>query len=416
MKLSSLWLALIFLVPSVISFAQPKGIHLSWNGSSNVQTATTIAITWLNDKQDKGIVRYGIDSSHLNAATEAVTKYSNDLHVYISKADLLHLKPASHYFYKVGSNNGWSNTYTFKTAPVTGDTNAITVGVWSDTQNNGGNLNFEQTDTIVQQLRKYPFNFMLHTGDIVENGSVESSWKKLFDVAQPLLAKYPFMPVIGNHDVVNDTASAIFQKPFPMFYDLFNLPLNQLNYSYDYGNTHFIAINSGFSQGAEKVGKVLFDEGSPEKRWLQADLKKARGNKNTPWIILYCHYPMYSFGVSHIPTWQQHITPLLDEYSVDLCLSGHRHVYERHKAIKGGEIFEQQDIHVYDHPKGTVYITNGSCGGSLQGTGGSELPTMLFTPAVKIYTYAVMRIEGHTISYNVYDKEGNEVDHCTIVK
>jgi len=216
--------------------------------------------------------------------------------------------------------------------------------------------------------------------------------------------------------VVNDTTSPIFQKPFPIFYDLMNLPCNQLNYSYDYGNTHFVAINSGYAQGAEKVGKVLFQEGSEEYRWLDADLAKARNNKNITWIIIYSHYPVYSYGASHIPTWQNHIKPLVDKYKVDLYLAGHRHVYERHKAVRGSEIFDQADTHVYKEPKGTVYVTNGSCGGSLQGVGGWDLPTMVFTPKEKIYTHAVMTIEDKTISYRVFDKHGNEVDYFKIIK
>ena len=64
-----------------------------------------------------------------------------------------------------------------------------------------------------------------------------------------------------------------------------NLPGNQLNYSYNCGNTHFVVINSGWAQGAEKVGKVLFAKNSEEYRWLEADLAKACKNKNITWII-----------------------------------------------------------------------------------------------------------------------------------
>jgi acid phosphatase type 7 len=376
-----------------------------------------MAITWLNDKADNGVVKYGTDGEHLNKSVAAKEKYSAALSTHLNKATIESLKPATNYYYKVGSDkNGWSTVYKFRTGPTVGDKSKIVIGIWSDTQNNGGNYNFEQTDTIVKQMSKDSYYFTMHNGDIVENGSVVKSWKDLFNVTQPINANYPFMSVTGNHDVVNDTTSPIFQKPFPIFYELMNLPNNQLNYSYDYGNAHFVAINSGYAQGAEKVGKVLFQQGSEEYRWLEADLAKARSNKNITWIIVYSHYPIYSFGVSHIPTWESHIKPLVDKYKVDLYLAGHRHVYERHKAIRGSEIFEQTDPHVYTQPKGTVYVTNGSCGGSLQGVGGWDLPTMVFTPKEKIYTHAVMTIEDKTIGYRVFDNHGNEIDHFKIVK
>jgi hypothetical protein len=161
---------------------------------------------------------------------------------------------------------------------------------------------------------------------------------------------------------------------------------------------------------------VLFAEGSEEYKWLDADLANARNNKNITWIILYSHYPLYSYGFSFIQTWQRNVKPLVDKYKVDLCLAGHRHVYERHKAVRGSDIFEQTDLHVYDKPKGTIYITNGSCGGSLQGVGGYDLPTMVFTPRERMYTYSVMTIEDRTINYTVYDKQGKQVDYFKIIK
>jgi predicted phosphodiesterase len=376
-----------------------------------------MAITWLNDSTDKSVVRYGTDKLNLNKKEKAKEKYSERLSIYVNKVTLGELKPATYYYYKVGSDkNGWSTIYKFRTGTKGGDKSKIVIGLWSDTQNNLGNINFEVTDSVVKQMSKNEYYFTMHNGDIVENGSVVKSWKDFFNVTQPINANYPFMSVTGNHDVVNDTASPIFQTPFPIFYKLMNLPNNQLNYSYDYGNTHFIAINSGWAEGANKVGKVLFAEGSDEYKWLDADLTKANKNKNITWIILYSHYPVYSFGFSHIPTWQKHLKSLVDKYQVDLYLAGHRHEYERHKAIRGSDIFEQTDTHVYNQPKGTVYITNGSCGGSLQGVGGWDLPTMLFTPKEKTYTYEIMTIEDRTINYKVFDKQGNVLDYFTINK
>ena len=202
-----------------------------------------------------------------------------------------------------------------------------------------------------------------------------------------------------------------------MFYHLFNLPGDQLNYSFDYGNVHFVAINSGWAQGAEKTGKVLFAPGSEEYRWLEADLAKASKDPRAEWIVLYCHYPIYSFGWSHVATWAENLIPLLDKYEVDLCLSGHRHVYERHTAIRGMQVLPMgADKHVYDKPQGTVYITSGSSGGSLQGLGGSNLPDMVFTPKEKVYTYGVMAIEGNTLAFDVYSKDGRKIDYFKIKK
>ncbi|MDT3400998.1 purple acid phosphatase family protein [Mucilaginibacter terrae] len=378
-----------------------------------------MAVTWNSAKRTNGIVRYGLDSLRLKQQVESAdikVKGGNDSS-YNYKAEIKNLNPGTRYYYQCGSEaGGWSAVYTFKTAPIPGKKGKYTIGVWGDTQNNAGNLAFEQTSKIVDQLAKFPLDLSIHMGDIVENGSVENSWFDFLKIAQPVTSKAPFMPVVGNHDVVNNIDQINFQKPFQIFYNSFQLPNQYLNYSYDYGNVHFVAINSGFAQGAAKVGKVLLHQNSPDYIWLEKDLSAARKNKNVTWIILYTHYPVYSFGVSHIQEWQHNLSPILDRYKVDLCLSGHRHVYERHKAIRTNAEEDLKFGSYYDHSNGTVYITNGSSGGSLQGVGGFNMSSIVFTPKEKTFTYAIMTVDGNSIHYDVYDQNDHKIDFFKIVK
>ncbi|MEJ7829980.1 MAG: metallophosphoesterase [Segetibacter sp.] len=175
-------------------------------------------------------------------------------------------------------------------------------------------------------------------------------------------------------------------------------------------------MSSGHAKGAETSGNFTYAPGSPEYRWLEDDLSKARKDKKITWIILYMHHPLYSFGWSHVLGWQKRITPLVDKYKVDLCLAGHRHVYERHKPIRDNQVIPQQDNHLYQKPAGTVYITNGTAGGSPQGPGGSEMLSMIFTSPVKMYNYAIMAIEGNTLTYDVYNEKGEKIDYFKLIK
>lgn len=397
-------------------YAQPKGVHLSWNTSEDNTLAHSMSFTWFDDHQFNGFVHFGKKAGKLDETLIAKAEYVQTLHTNAFKSTAIGLSPSTVYFYRVGSDSsGWSQVFKFTTAPLVGQRAKISIGILSDTQNNEGNVNFEETDSIVSQLSKRSVLFTIHNGDMVENGSMEKNWKGFFDAMQPLNAHYPLMVATGNHDVINDLAGN-FQMPFPVFYQLFNLPLNQQNYSYSIGNAHFIAINSGVAQKAEKNNKVLFAKDSEEYHWLETDLIKARQDRRIHWIILYCHYPMYSYGVSLVQTWQKHLVPLIDKYKVDLVLSGHRHVYERHAAVTSNEIFKPADRITYRDSKGTVYITNGSAGGSLQGLGGKELPTMLFTPDQKLYTYALMTIDKDNVRYEVYDKNDRKIDVFEIIK
>jgi hypothetical protein len=114
--------------------------------------------------------------------------------------------------------------------------------------------------------------------------------------------------------------------------------------------------------------------------------------------------------------WENNITPLLDKYKVDLALAGHRHVYERHKAIRANQVMPPSSHHVYKNPNCTVYITNGTAGGSPQGLGGSEMSSMIFTSPAKMYNFAIMEIEGKRIKYELYNEKYEKFDYFELTK
>lgn len=400
-------------------FSQVEHIHLSWNTGKKIATSKTMAITWTNRNSKDDKIFYSEDKRNLSKSVQPKKFYSTDLETYVYKAELKKLRPNTTYYYKCGSEEvGSGAVLSFKTGPSVGSQNKFVVGVWGDTQNNGENRQFEKTGEIIQEMIKHPLEFTIHMGDIVENGSEIESWKTFYKTTEPINTQVPFMPVTGNHDVCNDMEDPIFQQPFPVFHELFNLPRNNTDYSYSYGNTHFIALSSGHAKGVEEAGKDnwRYGKNSEEYTWLKKDLARARKDKNIKWIIVYMHHPLYSFGWSHVPGWQDRITPLLDKYKVDLALAGHRHVYERHKPIVKNKILSPQGKHEYLKPQGTIYITNGTAGGSPQGIGGKDMPSMMFTSSEKMYNYGIMTIEGEELNYEFFNEKGNRIDYFKIKK
>lgn len=385
--------------------AQPNQVHLSWSGNK-VTTASSITVFWISkDSKTPEFVVYGMDSSGF-LTKEAQKSIAEGKAFY--KVFLKNLQPTTTYIYRCGSDEtGWSENYTFTTAPLPGERKAFKVSIWGDTQNNEFNEQFEKTTRIVRQMVPVKPNFILHMGDIVNNGSITSDWFNFLKVAQPLNAFAPMMPTLGNHDIENQEGKN-FQKPFPSFYQLFSLPGNELDYSFDYANTHFVCIFSGLAQAASKNGLLRYSPESKEYKWLEKDLAKAHKNPRVDWIVAYTHYPPYSFGWSNVQQWKEILSPLFEKYQVDLCLAGHRHVYERHHPLKSGMPAPDG--------KGTVYITNGTAGGSPQGLGGKEMPTMVFTSSEKMYNYATMTIDGRKLIYEVFDQDSKKIDELILKK
>ena len=71
--------------------------------------------------------------------------------------------------------------------------------------------------------------------------------------------------------------------------------------------------------------------------WLEADLMA----NTQDWLIAYWHHPPYSRGSHDSDTTHQmfqmreRFVALLEDYGVDLVLTGHSHAYERSMLIDG---------------------------------------------------------------------------------
>ena len=392
-------------------YSQPSMIHLSVDSGEKKGKSDLVTITWFSDKSpDEQYVVFGTSPD----PSKKVKAGESDFHegsVFI--AGLSRLKPGKKYYYKCGSDEtGWSKVYSFSSEPRNG---SFRVAVIGDTQDNTNNEDFVKTATVINSVIGYDPAITLHMGDIVNDGSKTASWKGFLNVSQDLNAESPLMPVLGNHDVNNEKGEN-FQKPFRDFYDLFNLPGDEINYSFKYGKVRFIGIFSGWAQGAEPLGEVKYKPGSTEYAWLENELSVAEADRGVNWIIVWMHYPVNSFGWSNIKGWKENILPLLEKHRVDLCLAGHRHVYERHLQMKNGKIARKNEANSLSANEGTVFITNGTAGGNPTGPGGKEISTMAFTPEKAMYCYSIMDITPASIKYQVYDINKILIDSFLITK
>jgi len=402
-------LAFAFLAGSLLN-AQPTLIHLSLQSKSNPEATSPVTVTWCSDNTGgKQFVRYGMTPDP-RKRVKAVRNDFNGSSVFT--AALKKLKPGNKYFYSCGSRkDGWSKVYSFSSEPETG---AFRVGVIGDTQDNNQNEEFRKTRMITDLVKTFSPHLTLHMGDIVNDGSQTASWTKFLAVTEDLNAISPLMPVLGNHDVVNAKGDD-FQKPFQDFHSLFALPGDEVNYSFTYGKVRCIGIFSGCAQAADEIGQVKYKPGSPEYLWLEKELSTAENDRDINWIIVWMHYPVSSFGWSNVAGWRNNVLPLLEKHRIDLCIAGHRHVYERHYQVKDG-VPVKNDTGTFSSAEGTIYITNGTAGGTPTGSGGKNLPDMAFTPERAMYSYAIMDVETSSITYTVFDQDSSQIDRFIIQK
>lgn len=152
--------------------------------------------------------------------------------------------------------------------------------------------------------------FTVNTGDMTQNGNRVNEWIDYYTGRQAM-KDFEEMPVIGNNDLCpaniyqlgnGGDSSKINPKNLSFFYtfemDEENPPIFNIEgkevfidslYSFNYGNVHFMAINSEITDGTEKNVYGLSTNGlvySNMKTWCQNDIDK---NSDKTWKIAFTH-------------------------------------------------------------------------------------------------------------------------------
>ncbi|CAA0094811.1 Alkaline phosphatase [BD1-7 clade bacterium] len=397
-----------------------------------LQTGTpdSVRILWRTDEPAPSCVYYGTAVSTLNDTV------CSDALVTEHEVRLQGLNPATRYFYKAVSNEQvmaqGAETY-FETSPVPGTREKIRIWAIGD----AGTANANQ--------RAVYNAYQAHTGDTYTNvwvmlgdnaygdGTDDEYQRAVFDMYPQLLRQAVVWPTIGNHDA--HTSDSATQSG--AYFDIFSLPKQgeagglpsgtEAYYSYDYGNIHFVVLDSAESSRMP-WGDMM--------RWMEADLQAS----DAEWTIAYWHHPPYTKG-SHDSDWELQLiqmrkvaNKMLERYGVDLVLSGHSHSYERSKFIDGhyGQAWtfsnrrhaidsgsgQRENDGAYTKPgahvpnAGAVYIVAGSSGKK----SGGKLNHKAMYASLSELGSMVIDVEGLTMDAVFIDEKGQVLDHFSIEK
>ncbi len=274
------------------SFTPLWGPYLTGTSSSstviNIKTADTSTVTVSYAEE----TYYNINQTFNKSAVDGV-------------AGLLHhitlntLEPGTTYCYQVSCNGQNTPVYSFSTFPAAGPFSFV---VYGDSQDELPNFSqAERHKLVADRIAAEPnILFVLHTGDLVNDGNDNANWDRYFDAARPLGAQKPVFPAHGKHD--GNT----------IFYDIFGI---SPYYSFDCAGVHFTILDS-------------IDEPAGQIEWLKEDLAETE-----PWKFVFFHYPMYTSEANHFGGWenlQSEWENIFITNQVDAVWNGHIHVYERY--------------------------------------------------------------------------------------
>ena len=398
----------------------PDHVHVSWAGPSD----TTFAVNWRTDTDTKATqLLYGTSKADVEgaeAASETVKRVTGHHMLYgglldglnltrVHEVHVCELMPSTSYFYKVGAPGAWSSVYEVATATSVGATEPFSFAVLGDSRNDAA------VWAQVMAVSAQGPDFQFFTGDAVAFGSNQLDWNSWFEATNgayavaDALASTPFMVVNGNHE--NLALNYVAQFALPQQITEGELADGEEWYSFDYGNAHFIALNDSPPAG-----------GSPEAQitWLDADLAAVDRSK-TPWIFVGHHRSMYSCGGSHGSNIElrKQVQPLMDKYEVDIVFSGHDHLYERTRPMRGldgeeGKVASEQGAKGEPvDQSGTIYIVSGGAGAPLYGADDKCAYTYL-TESTR--NYSIVDIDDHELSLVTYRLDGSKLDELKYSK
>lgn len=327
--------------------------------------ATSINIQWRTDIASNSEVWYGTNPSFLGWSV------SNTSNVTDHTISLTGLTPNTKYYYSVGVigtpiQSGTNNT--FMTANTDTSTETTRFWVTGDFGNNSTNQRNVLTAFNNYTSTGLPVRAWLWLGDnAYSNGTDAEYTTNVFNVYGNLFNKLPVLPELGNHDYgQTGYLSSTSRGTTAPYFNIFAIPTNsgtEKYYSTDYGNVHFIGLDSYGSYNSLT---------SPMYAWLQNDL----ANNKLPWVVVYWHHPPYTKGSHDSDTeielidMRTNIVPLLEQYGVDLVLGGHSHIYERSKFIKDHFGLESTfDNNLYPFGNVVQSSTNNFTKSSLRGDG-----------------------------------------------
>ena len=273
----------------------------------NDSPQTSIAITWASAAKGTNTVRYGINDISENQlvveeSRDMVTKNDSLIHV----ARLTDLQPNTTYFYQVETQGIYqSDTLSFTTAPPQ-DSSFMFIAF-------GDNQPAVNTTILNNIIREHP-TFVLHTGDLVQDGTQLNQWFDVLHDHQNLTSTTPMMVIYGNHEENSPYLTSFFTFPDNSSSDSYQGHW----YSFDYNNVHIIGLDIYQD----------FKAGSEQQDWLLNDLQSI--GEEISYTIVFLHEPPYSSGKhgGNLEV-QQYLLPIFKDYGVDLVFCGHNHLYER---------------------------------------------------------------------------------------
>lgn len=311
--------------------ADETELNFAWYSKDNGQAATPV-------------VHFGTDKNALKTFTGTSADVDSDLtggeaydYNYVTVTGL---KENTTYYYTVEKNGVQSDVETYQTHsfstvkmlyvgdPQIGASKGQPQGSETLSADSGAantaarNDAFGWNRTLEAAVAQDPdVSFIISAGDQVNKTGKPKEEEYAGYLSADALSYLPVATAIGNHDSLNPDYQYHFNNPNATDY---GATAAGGDYYYSYGNGLFIVLNTNNYNVAEHK---------------QAIAQAVASDPDAAWRIVTIHQDIYGSGLDHSDTdgmiLRTQLTPIFDQYDIDVVLQGHDHTYSRSKLLYG---------------------------------------------------------------------------------
>ena len=402
------------------------------NRGPYLQSVTTgsIFIKWRTDVASASKVWYGTTQGNLNNVVD-LGGSTTDHEVQITG-----LNSNTTYYYAVGYGStqlaGDDSDHYFNTTPPTSTSQTIRAWVLGNAGHQDSNQR-NVRDAFYNYIGNNHIDLMLLLGDNAYDDGTDAEYQLSWfeNMYEDRLINSVMWSCFGNRD----GGSADSETETGPYYDIFTFPTNaeaggvasgtEAYYSFDYGNIHFISINTW---------DIDRDPGEPMITWVQNDVNATTQD----WIVAMFHHPPYTGNNGNSSDthpnesdMREDFVPILEAAGVDLVLSSHHHSYQRSFLINGhhdvsgtwdpntmgldlgdGRVDGDNAYYKEVGGIGTVYMVAGSAGDV--GSDPAGYPAMY--EAIQDYGSVALEVTDLQMDVKLIRDDNSIGDYFTIIK
>ena len=369
-------------------------------------SATSRMLMWQVDSQlSEPHIEYRIKGQSESVNVTAQEDYFTDDGVYILQyhAKLENLLPNTTYKYRLVSKNNVSDWYIFNTA---GHDNFKCL-IFPDSQSS----DYSDWENMAQFAAKQnpDASFFINMGDLVDNGEDHSQWRAWFNGVKGIIDRIPFVPVMGNHETYDKNWQVRLPEAYLHYFavpDNNSKSFSRYYYEFDYGNAHFMVLNSQWEETAPFKSGLIEEQ----QRWLRESVRQS----NKRWNIVLVHKDVLQYQIRNHPERKEGFSdvgeafmPRFDELGIDVVFTAHLHTYRNRGHIRNFRHDSQGPLYILTGVAGNVRYTDFWIDHALD---------KKIAPQPETDNYLTMELSKNQLLVKCFLPNGEEIDRVILEK